>query len=245
MVSSVIWPGVGAQGFAVRPFRRYGPRSGQPPRRWGILNKTGLLAAATCGFVLAGALAGCSDDEPKAAASATMIAPGRPGEPNRTITAGPTSPAPPSAADLGFVQRMVPHHQQALEMTALVPGRAAGTQVKALAERIQLSQRAEISAMQSWLRGHGLRPQGHGGHGGPGSAPMPGMATAAQLDQLRAARGTAFDRLFLTLMIKHHQGALAMAGEALQTATDVPVVEMVKETLTSQRAEISRMEDLL
>ncbi|WP_245974776.1 DUF305 domain-containing protein [Thermomonospora umbrina] len=203
----------------------------------------------------AGLLSGCAgDDEPAAAPKATMIVPGRPGEPNRTVTAGPTKAAPPTAAEITFVQMMIPHHRQALEMSVLAPGQASDAKVKALAERIDVSQGAEISAMQSWLRqatggrpggGHG----GHGGHGAPSAGPshanMPGMATPEQLTRLQAARGEEFDRLYLNLMIKHHEGALVMARDVLAQGTDVVVQELAKDVLTSQQAEIVRMRDLL
>lgn len=201
----------------------------------------------------AGLLTGCSgEDEPDAAPKATMIVPGRPGEPNRTVVAGPSSPRPPSAADITFVQMMIPHHQQALEMSVLAPKQAADAKVKALAERIDVSQGAEISAMQSWLRQHAKRTpggHGHGGHGGPSAAPshgsMPGMATPQQMAQLQAARGEAFDRLYLNLMIKHHEGALVMARDVLAKSTDVVIQQLAKDVLTTQQAEIVRMRDLL
>ncbi|WP_199485311.1 DUF305 domain-containing protein [Actinomadura craniellae] len=185
-----------------------------------------------------------------------MIAPGKPGEPNQTVLRGPSSEAPPTAADVRFVQMMIPHHEQALTMSALAPGQAADAKIKSLADRIDKTQTVEISAMQAWLKrrapgptqgGHG----GHAGHGGGGAtanphANMPGMATEAQLAQLRAARGAEFDRLFLTLMITHHQGALKMARELLAaTPGDQTVQTLAKDVLSSQNAEIGRMNALL
>ncbi|MBA9006862.1 DUF305 domain-containing protein [Thermomonospora cellulosilytica] len=208
----------------------------------------GCVAAAV---LAAGLATGCSGDEPEQAApKATVLAPGRPGEPNKTMTVGPTSPKPPTAADIAFVQMMIPHHQQALEMSVLAPKQASDPKVKALAERIDVSQGAEISAMQSWLKQHGRSAGGgHGGHGGPAASPshagMPGMATPQEMARLQAARGEEFDRLYLNLMIKHHEGAVTMVREVLSKSTNVQIQEMAKEILTGQNAEIVRMRDLL
>jgi uncharacterized protein (DUF305 family) len=205
------------------------------------------VAVAVIGLALAAALVGCSDDEPAAAPKATVLAPGKPGEPNQTLTVGPTSPRPPVAEEITFVQMMIPHHQQALEMASLAPKQAANAQVKALAERIEAGQGAEISAMQSWLRKHGKTPAKHGAHGGSSATPhtMPGMATPAQLKQLQAAQGAEFDRLFLNLMITHHHGALTMAQQALGKGGDVVVQELAKDVVISQQGEINRMRDIL
>jgi uncharacterized protein (DUF305 family) len=196
-------------------------------------------------------LAGCTggDDRPSAAQpSGSVIMPGRPGEPNKTVPATKGTVKPPGAADIRFVQMMIPHHEQALEMAALAPGQAANAKVKALADRIDAAQTAEISSMQSWLRQNARRAQGghHGGHGS-GKAPMqmPGMATPQQMAQLKAATGTNFDRLFLNLMITHHQGALTMAKEELDKGTDVIIREMAQEVAITQTAEINRMRDML
>jgi len=212
---------------------------------------TGCVAAAV---LAAGLTAGCSGDEPeRAAPKATVLVPGRPGEPNKTMTVGPASPKPPNAADVTFVQMMIPHHRQAVEMSALAPRQGADPKVKALAERIDAAQTAEISSMQSWLKrhGHGTRGDhgGHGGHGRPAASPshadMPGMASPEEMARLQDARGGEFDRLYLNLMIKHHEGALVMARKVLAEGADVQIQQMAKEIVTTQNAEIVRMRDLL
>jgi uncharacterized protein (DUF305 family) len=211
------------------------------------------LGTALVLCLASGGLAGCTggDDRPSAAApSGSVIVPGRPGEPNKTVPATRGTVTPPGAADIRFVQMMVPHHEQALEMAALAPGQAANAKVKALADRIDAAQTAEISAMQSWLRRHARQAQGGhdgGGHGAGPAAPMqmPGMATPQQMAQLKAATGANFDRLFLTLMITHHQGALTMANEELVKGTDVLIREMAQEVIVTQAAEINRMRALL
>ncbi|WP_433326060.1 DUF305 domain-containing protein [Spirillospora sp. CA-294931] len=199
-------------------------------------------------------LAGCSQDdkkEPEAGPKRTVIVPGRPGEPNQTKVAGPTKTAPPTAAEIKFVQMMIPHHQQAIEMSTLAPGQASDSQVKSLARRIDAGQAVEISAMQSWLKQNVKTPTtGHGGHGGPSASPsahtgMAGMATPQQMTQLKAARGGDFDKLYLNLMITHHQGALTMVKDVVDKGTDVTVQQMARDVQSTQQAEINRMRALL
>ncbi|MEU2157163.1 DUF305 domain-containing protein [Streptomyces sp. NPDC019396] len=178
-----------------------------------------------------------------------VVAPGKPGEPARTLSADEAREAVPdnhpNAADLDYAQMMIVHHRQALQMTALVPGRATGDRLKGLAARIDAAQRPEIAAMDAWLKGN-TAGTGGGGHGSHGQSAhdhgaMPGMATAAQLAELRAARGTAFDTLFLKLMITHHEGAVTMAADVLSQGRNVQMAEMASEVIAQQSAEISRM----
>ncbi|MCK8681486.1 DUF305 domain-containing protein [Streptomyces lichenis] len=195
-------------------------------------------------------LTGCDDSAakpdatPKAAASGSgpaVVAPGRPGEPARTLSpedaAREVVPDTPNSADYTYAQMMIVHHGQALEMAALAPKQASSAQVKGVAGRIAAAQGPEVSAMRGWLdRNGGPRAQSGHDHG-----KMPGMATAAELKRLRAARGAAFDELFLKLMITHHQGALAMATEALSDGNNVQVEEMATDVIAQQTAEIERM----
>lgn len=167
-----------------------------------------------------------------------------------------------TAADAAFMQGMIGHHAQALVMAALVPARTATPALRALAERLDVSQRDEIAAMRRWLaeRGEpvpdstGALPgaagghAGHEAHAGHGGAAMPGMLTPAQLAALAAATGTAFDRLFLRFMIQHHEGALTMVRALLAVpgAAREPVTfTFVSDVDTDQRAEIARMQTLL
>ncbi len=138
---------------------------------------------------------------------------------------------------------MIQHHAQALDMTALAPGRAESVKVVKLAERIAAAQKPEIGAMRGWLRTHG-KPEQESGHGHD-HATMPGMATEAQLKQLRAAEGKAFDQLFLTLMITHHQGAITMATEVKGQGNNIQIEEMADDVVAQQTSEINRMRDLL
>ncbi|MBC6462483.1 DUF305 domain-containing protein [Actinomadura sp. HBU206391] len=213
---------------------------------------------AGIGLVIAAfAVAGCSGGDEKTPRSspgvvgsgAPVIVPGRPGEPNRTAKPGETVDSGVRAAndaDVRFMQRMIPHHEQALEMTALVKDRAQNTKLRALADRIGAAQGPEISAMQSWLRSQGKSTAGGGhGHGAHGAGAMPGMATPEQMNKLKAVSGKEFDKLFLELMIAHHKGAITMANEVLGAGADVTVNRMAIDVNTGQASEIRRMQDLL
>ncbi|TWD25523.1 uncharacterized protein (DUF305 family) [Streptomyces sp. T12] len=206
----------------------------------------GLTALAVLGLV------GCdSDADDTRSAPATgpsVIAPGAPGEENRTLSAEEaqqqrTEDDSPNSADVSYARMMIQHHTQALDMTALAPGRAESVKVVKLAERIAAAQKPEIGAMRGWLRTHG-KPEQESGHGHD-HATMPGMATEAQLKQLRAAEGKAFDQLFLTLMITHHQGAITMATDVKGQGNNIQIEEMADDVVAQQTSEINRMRDLL
>ncbi|HZG03834.1 MAG TPA: DUF305 domain-containing protein [Streptomyces sp.] len=219
------------------------------------------LAALTVLAVLTG-LAGCDDGSGKAAPAGggpSVIAPGGPGEAAETLSAeeagkaGDRSRGEPNAADFAYVSMMIEHHRQALVMTGLADEHAGSGKVQRLADRIAAAQRPEITAMRNWLKrnggeegadGHGAH-EGHGGHDGHGGARMPGMATEAQLEELRAARGEDFDRLFLKLMIAHHRGAVTMAEDVAAEGRDVQVQEMAADVAVQQTAEINRMRAML
>lgn len=221
-------------------------------------------AMATAGLLLT--LTACQDDGADRAddGRASIVAPGRPGEKSRTLTPEQAARAKPddspNAADHSYVQRMIEHHRQALTMSALAPERASADPVKRLAERITAAQKPEIGAMQKWLDSHPAPASGTAGpSGGPSGGPpatpspghdhghaqdhasMPGMATEQQLKELADARGADFDRLFLTLMTAHHEGAVTMAGEALAGGNNLAVEEMANEVVATQSAEIHRM----
>ncbi|MGN9785198.1 DUF305 domain-containing protein [Nonomuraea sp. ZG12] len=174
-----------------------------------------------------------------------MIVPQEPGGTARTATPGERvgrAPAPPTAADVRFAEGMIPHHRQALEMTALVPNRSTRPAIRAIADQIALTQQPEITIMSNWLTALGRPVPGghtHGGDrdGGDGY----GMATEAQLRALRAARGAAFDRMFLELMIRHHEGAVRMAGEQLAGGRDQRMRLMARDVYAGQSIEITRM----
>lgn len=174
--------------------------------------------------------AGCTAEEP------TVIVPGGPGQPAKTVPASEASAARQAfnEADVRYVRMMITHHQQALDMTALVPTRAARDDVKAIASRIADTQGPDIKAMQAWLTK--VKAPSH-----EMTDPMPGMATPDQLAALKATTGAEFDGTFLRLMIAHHEGALKMATELLQTGSDIFVEEMAQDVLVTQQKEIAQM----
>jgi uncharacterized protein (DUF305 family) len=194
------------------------------------------------------ALAGCTSDggpPPRADSTAPVIAPGRPGEEARTLSpeeAATAVPVPsPNAADITYVGDMIVHHRQALDMALLAPARARSARLKSLASRIKDAQGPEIQFMTSWLQQQGQQPPAHHAR----HDTMPGMATRAQMDGLKAAKGAEFDRLFLTLMIAHHQGAIVMSEKVLTDGLHQRVEELASDVSVTQMAEIRRMSEML
>jgi uncharacterized protein (DUF305 family) len=158
-------------------------------------------------------------------------------------------------ADVAFMTTMIHHHAQAIEASRLAPGRAGSESVQRLAARIINAQEDEIATMQQWLRDRGRTvPELHlmeGGamvHGGSPPPDMPGMLTAEQMSQLAAASGTDFDRLFLTLMIRHHRGAMTMVRELFASygaGQDEEVSKFASDVQVDQATEVARMELML
>lgn len=217
-------------------------------RRTAALRSTALAAAAIAAALVLGACDADSGDGTSDKAKDTgpgVVAPGRPGEPARTLSAEEareeTGQDTANSADFRYAQMMIEHHAQALVMTELAPERASRSTVKRLAERIAAGQKPEIGAMEGWLkRNGGDKRKQHHDHSG-----MPGMATEAQLKELRGAEGKAFDKLFLELMITHHQGAITMATEALTEGNDIFVEEMASDVVAQQTVEIDRMRGMM
>ncbi|HEX8359957.1 MAG TPA: DUF305 domain-containing protein [Longimicrobium sp.] len=153
-----------------------------------------------------------------------------------------------TAPDVKFMQHMIAHHAQALEMTRLVPERTTRQDIRLISERIEVSQRDEIGMMQRWLRARGQEvPEAGHAHGGTGHAGMPGMATPAEMARLAAARGDEFDRLFLQYMIRHHEGALVMVAELFASpgaGQEGEIFGLASEVEADQRSEIARMRTL-
>ena len=159
-------------------------------------------------------------------------------------------------ADVRFMTGMIAHHAQALVMSRLAPTHGASAQVQTLAARIINAQQDEIETMQRWLRRRGqpvpevhiegLTLQVHGA--GDHAMHMPGMLTEAQLQELDAARGADFDRLFLTYMIEHHRGAVTMVDALFGTdgaAQDEATFRLAADINADQKTEIARMELML
>ncbi|MFG3249763.1 DUF305 domain-containing protein [Streptomyces sp. NPDC048187] len=207
------------------------------------------LVTASLSALAVLALGACDsgpDTGAAAAAGPSVIAPGKPGEGNRTLSAEDAEKQradddSPNSADVSYARMMIRHHTQALEMTELAPEQAESGRVRKLAERISAAQGPEIKAMEGWLETNGEKATG----GSHDHAAMPGMATEAQLKKLRAARGKAFDQLFLTLMITHHEGAISMAADVKSEGNNVRIEEMADDVVAQQTSEISRMRAML
>jgi len=180
-----------------------------------------------------------------AAADAPIVQPGAPGQPSRALTADEatklavTRYAP---GDVTFMQHMIVHHRQAIEMAALVKTRTSNPGIIKVADRIDASQQDEMKFMTTWLTDRNeetkMAGMGHDHHA------MKGMASPEQMAGLAAASGTAFDRLFLQLMTAHHQGALDMVNDLHDmpgTAYDPVMFEFTNELVTDQKAETDRM----
>ncbi len=187
-----------------------------------------------------------------ALADSPIVQPGAPGQPPRELSADEAiaiASSSYSPADARFMQDMIPHHHQALEMAALVADRTNRQELIDVAGRINSSQKDEIAFMQRWLRERGEQVPEPTAHDAMHTThKMAGMATPEQMAELAASNGTDFDRLFLTLMITHHEGAVSMVEELLKqpgAAYDPVLFEFTNEVTNSQSTEIERMNVLL
>lgn len=214
---------------------------------------TRLPLQAVVAACLAAATAACATSR-----SAVELAPGTgvltsSGRPEALATAGNRYVV--TEADVNFMAGMIPHHAQALRMARLAPTNAASREILLLCERILVSQGDEIELMRSWLADHGQRvPPADATHhrmmhdGVEHDMLMPGMLSEDEMAQLARARGVEFDRMFLTFMIRHHEGAISMVDELLASAGaahDDFVYKFASDVWADQTAEIERMEKML
>lgn len=184
-----------------------------------------------------------------------VVQPGAPGKPSKTLPPSTRGTLPPrSQADVEFMQGMIMHHAQAVEMTALIPSHAENKELRLLGARISSSQSDEIKFMRRWLAARG-EPLSMAMPGMPGMDMshesmhlMPGMLTPEQMDALRKAKGAEFDHLFLTGMIQHHGGALTMVKDLFDAAgagQDAELFNFATDVDSGQRAEIRIMLTML
>lgn len=180
-----------------------------------------------------------------------IVQPGAPGASSRVIDAGKAadlSRVRHTAADVKFMQGMIHHHAQALDMTGLLESRTSREEMKFLARRIDISQSDEIKMMQRWLEVRGQEVPGEHAHHAPGAPLMPGMLTPDEMGRLAESKGAEFDRLFLEGMIKHHAGAIAMVDELFSSAgagQEADIFAFASDVVADQRAEIDRMGAIL
>jgi uncharacterized protein (DUF305 family) len=231
------------------------------------LTQTGLR------LLLAGSLAAavfcCAAAAQQADPKPVVVQPGAPGMPSRTLPSSSRAVLPPlAAADIEFMQGMIMHHAQAVEMTALIDSHTQNKELRALGARISSSQTDEIKFMKRWLaaRGQevpaemaempGMDMSHENSHAMPDAyknphsamALMPGMLTPQQMEALRKANGARFDHLFLAGMIQHHNGALIMVKDLFNSAgagQDAEIFDFATDADNTQRAEIRIMESML
>jgi uncharacterized protein (DUF305 family) len=200
----------------------------------------------SCGLTLgaAGCRSAALDQSPP------IVQPGAPGESSRVIdeeAASRLEHPTHTAADVRFMQGMIGHHRQAVEMARLLESRTNSDDMRKLAERIEVSQIDEIIMMTGWLEARGAELPGEHAHHDPAMR-MPGMLTPEEMARLAAAKGTAFDKLFLESMIRHHEGALVMVRELFATpgaGQESEVYAFASDVVADQRMEIARMAAML
>ena len=188
-------------------------------------------------------------------AKPVVVQPGAPGKPSRTLPPSTRATLPPrSPADVEFMQGMIMHHAQAVEMTALIASHTENNELRLLGARISSSQSDEIKFMRRWLAARGeslsMAMPGMPDMDKPGQerSLMPGMLTPEQMEALRKAKGAEFDKLFLTGMMQHHDGALTMVKDLFDTAgagQDAELFNFATDVDSGQRAEIRIMQTML
>jgi uncharacterized protein (DUF305 family) len=197
------------------------------------------LAVLTTGLVLAGCGGGS-----EAGGHDTSSA----GHTTSTTTSAAAPAGDRNDADITFAQGMIPHHVGALDMAKLVQGRTSNPKVVDLASRIEKAQDPEIKTMSEWLKSWGAEVPSTSAptseHGGHGTTSAHGM-DPAELEMLKQVKDAEFDKLFLDMMIKHHQGAIDMSNVELQQGRNAEAKELAQRIITSQQAEIDEMKGLL
>jgi uncharacterized protein (DUF305 family) len=227
-------------------------------------------SALLCGILLAvnaptGFFCCTAGAQQTAPTTPAVVQPGAPGKPSRTLPPSTRGTLPPrSQADAEFMQGMIMHHAQAVEMTALIASHTENKDLRSLGAKISSSQSDEIKFMQRWLAARGeavsmaatsMKTSAGSTQAMPGMdmprqamALMPGMLTPEQMEALRKAKGEEFDRLFLIGMIQHHNGALIMVKDLFDTAgagQDAELFNFASDVDTGQRAEIKIMQAML
>jgi uncharacterized protein (DUF305 family) len=174
-----------------------------------------------------------------------------PSGPERT---GPTGPSPTrdsrsaehNAADVAFAEGMIPHHRQAVDMAAMVPSRSTNPDLLVMATHISSDQQAEILTMKGLLAQWGVQDApGHESPADHSGMPIAGMVDGATLNKIQSLSGPSFDALWMTSMISHHQGAIAMARDEIDQGRSSDAIKLAKMMISAQQREIAQMNHLL
>ena len=200
-----------------------------------------LLAATACG----------SSGEGGSGAGAEGQATASPTTPtaDQTGAGAEAASAAHNDQDVAFATGMIPHHGQAIEMADMALASAQSTEVKTLAQQIKDAQDPEIQTMSGWLQEWGqpvpaptaaAEGEGHMGHGS-----MDGMMSQQQMTELHQAQGESFDRMWLQMMIEHHQGAVTMSQQEIDSGENPAAVQLAEQIISGQQAEIQHMQQLL
>ncbi|MFD5453432.1 MULTISPECIES: DUF305 domain-containing protein [unclassified Streptomyces] len=208
-----------------------------------LVRRCAAVAAAGAATLVLAACGGAGDDGTPAGHGGHNAA--SPSAPSSASASAPQGRH--NAADVAFAKGMIPHHRQAVEMAGLAPDRARSAEVKQLAEDIRKAQDPEIRTLSGWLVSWGEEVPAEGAmdhsmHGMDGTG---GMMTAQDMTELENASGKAFDTAFLEMMVEHHEGAVEMARTEQADGAHGPARAMAGEIITSQSAEIERMNSLL
>src|SRR5215471_658561 len=202
-------------------------------------------ARILCALLFATFLGSTAGAQQTDSSGPVVVQPGAPGKPSRRLPPSTTAKLPPrSQVEVEFMQGMIVHHAQALEMTALISSHTENKELRLLGARISSSQSDEIRFMRRWLAARGEPAS----MAMPGMPLMPGMLTPEQMEALRKAQGNEFDHLFLTGMIQHHNGALTMVKDLFDSAgagQDAEVFNFATDADNTQRAEIRIMQTML
>ena len=230
---------------------------GAKPGAHAIPSSLGLARTVVMRALLAAGVSAVFVSTARCAQQPVVVQPGAPGAPSKTLPSSTHAVLPPrSPADVAFMQGMIFHHAQAVEMTAMIPSHTQNKNLRTLGARISSSQSEEIKFMKRWLAARDESvPRINTKRAMPGmempdkNMPrMPGMLTPEQMEALRHAKGGEFDRLFLTGMIQHHNGALTMVKDLFDTAgagQDAELFNFATDADNTQRAEMRIMETML
>ena len=209
---------------------------GVGPRRFALATAPALAVA----LALAGGVAGCTAGTDAPATTPSFVTPSPPpGSESDGTATGPPVDQEATTADLAFVAAMIVHHEQAVELAELAPGRVDDAELAEMAERIALVQADEAEQMRTWLERRSTRDDAGKGHGHADD--MAGAISRSTLDRAAELQGTAFDRLFIDAMVPHHRGAIDMAEERLAAPGDSAVTRWARAIATAQALEIDRL----